>query len=256
MMTAREKELAQFFARLASIPIPTERMNEVEASRFEKRLRKKRDQEWQQRASVRRGLRAHTRYEWKMSGFDTLPKAEWRALAQHFVKISSYVRRDLAKGDTEDRTERSKVSEKADVVWLSTKLDLPQLHRKVRQFLGGLFDGLEMPLAWLYQDHPTPPTVRLRLENGRLRERPVGADPHEHLLGDFVLLLRLTPFPFGRCPKCGTVFVRVKRQRYCSRICATQYIEAARKGTRREYMRELMRRKRERERQKRERKGL
>lgn len=244
-MTEREKDLVQFFARLATIPAPTERMTEEEASRFEKRLKKKYDRERQGRRYGTTWQRAYARYEWKMSGFEALSKDEWRSLAQEFVKLSSYLKDSLAKVEVKQRSERSRASEKVITVKLATELDLPQLHRKVRFFLKGLFDGSKMPLAWLYQDEPEGPlTVKLSLENGRLYEGAVDSAPHERLVGDFVSVLRLTPFPFGRCPACQTVFVRIKRQRYCSRTCATRFIEAARKGQRREYMRDLMRKRR------------
>src|SRR5262249_55491992 len=60
-------------------------------------------------------------------------------------------------------------------------------------------------------------------------------------LAAFLAILRMRPFPFGRCPTCRRFFVRVKRQRYCSAPCASQGIEAARKEKKRTYMKTYMR---------------
>ncbi len=60
------------------------------------------------------------------------------------------------------------------------------------------------------------------------------------LLTAFYSILREKPFPFGRCPICRTIFVRVRRQRYCSPGCASRGHEVARKETKRDYMRKYM----------------
>jgi len=52
-------------------------------------------------------------------------------------------------------------------------------------------------------------------------------------------------FPFQRCPHCQTgVFFVFGTRKYCSRECTNQANEAARRGTRNEYMRVLMAKKR------------
>ena len=49
----------------------------------------------------------------------------------------------------------------------------------------------------------------------------------------------------AKCKACGSPFIRNRRQIYCSTACASQSFEQRRKGTRNEYMRELMRKRRE-----------
>jgi hypothetical protein len=117
--------------------------------------------------------------------------------------------------------------------------------REVWTVLNNLLEGRGASLRYL--------TLFVHLQNGVLHVSTMDRQPaFSRLLAGFYDTLRIKPFPFGRCPNCRAVFVRVRRQRYCSSRCASQSLEAARKGKRREYMRELMRRKRERERVKRE----
>jgi hypothetical protein len=85
------------------------------------------------------------------------------------------------------------------------------------------------------------PTAPMFLENGVLCVDHDATSTSDWLLSQFyALLLSNKRFPFARCPGCCTVFVRARRQRYCSRQCASRGLEAARKGTRREYMRKYM----------------
>ena len=107
-------------------------------------------------------------------------------------------------------------------------------YEEVWPVLNKLVEGLVVRLENL------SPVVTL--EDGVLRESPVddGLPTWGWLLPAFYDLLRVKPFPFARCPTCHTIFVRVRRQRYCSHQCASRGLEAARKGTRREYMRRYM----------------
>jgi hypothetical protein len=64
--------------------------------------------------------------------------------------------------------------------------------------------------------------------------------PSDHAFAHFAQLCRQKTFPFGRCPTCGTIFARVKRQRYCSPACKDKAFVTARRDERREYMRRYM----------------
>jgi hypothetical protein len=80
----------------------------------------------------------------------------------------------------------------------------------------------------------------LRLEGDSLVERSERPTAVGRLLSDFFALLRTRPFPFRSCPACNRIFVRVKRQLYCSPRCGAQVLETARKDSKREYMRQYM----------------
>jgi hypothetical protein len=75
-----------------------------------------------------------------------------------------------------------------------------------------------------------------------MRESPI------LFLGDFLGILQRVPFPYGSCPSCRRVFVRSRRQKYCSRDCTSKGVEQARQGTRRDYMRKYMANRRARQR--------
>ena len=65
------------------------------------------------------------------------------------------------------------------------------------------------------------------------------------LIDTLVRSLKEIPFPYGRCPWCkSTVFIRYNGKgaprKYCNDTCKNHSNEAARKGTKREYMREYM----------------
>lgn len=81
-----------------------------------------------------------------------------------------------------------------------------------------------------------------RRENPGL-ERPLFIyDLRFRLEAELIDLIRShkSAFPFRLCLACGDKFVPVKRQRYCSPNCAYRGGEAGRKEKRREYMREYM----------------
>jgi hypothetical protein len=122
---------------------------------------------------------------------------------------------------------------------------LTNAHTWIRSALTNLFNGDGVPLKPL-----------LERDNTVLRWDPSPASrgevqwEHEHdwlrdeILVDFVYSLRQFPFPYRRCPVCPTIFVPVKRQKYCSPACTAKGTEAARKDERRKYMREYMAKKR------------
>jgi hypothetical protein len=125
---------------------------------------------------------------------------------------------------------------KAAIEEISRRI-LPAAHASVRGLLNGVLEGNVVPLP-----HDQLPQSYVNLENGVLVERLGVQKPIAPLLlFNLLTLMRQRPFPFGRCPVCRNVFVRVRRQKYCSPSCTYKGVEAARKEKRREYMRALMR---------------
>src|SRR5262249_606488 len=116
---------------------------------------------------------------------------------------------------------------------------LPRLFGEVRTVLSDLFER-----GYASVDPSELPAPELKLMNGIVRLVHRDEEPSTWLLGDFVEILMLRPFPFGRCPVCARFFVRVRRQRYCSPECTSRGTEAGRKDQRREYMRRYMARRR------------
>jgi hypothetical protein len=124
---------------------------------------------------------------------------------------------------------------------------LKDVHREAQRVVKGLLDGDAIPL-------PVPVDSRLhwRLDGrGRAaRLAPVweGATPQRwdriawtnYFLAMLYDTMRLTPFPFDRCVerKCPNIFLRAKRQVFCSPNCRQQAIDRKRKGTRTAYWRE------------------
>jgi hypothetical protein len=63
------------------------------------------------------------------------------------------------------------------------------------------------------------------------------ADLSTQLRAALARILRGSKQPFGSCPQCGAVFVRVRRQRYCSPNCNAKALGDARRVGKAEYMR-------------------
>lgn len=113
--------------------------------------------------------------------------------------------------------------------------DLAELHRLARPVVCRLINGEDVNFAL---DHL--PAMTLRLKGSAVNRKIFPAHPPRMLLGQFLELLLLKPFPFRRCLQCQRVFVRKGRRIYCSPSCSTRGSEAARKEERREYMRQYM----------------
>ncbi|HEV8717474.1 MAG TPA: hypothetical protein VGX03_32215, partial [Candidatus Binatia bacterium] len=123
---------------------------------------------------------------------------------------------------------------------------LHYLHRQARTSITQL---LETGRITTVKPETLQTTVITLHSDGTVEERPQTLDLLVLLLFDLAQLIRRSPFPFRRCAfsPCGRIFVRKKRQRYCCRVCTGRGNEAARKGKRRQYMREFMEKKRKRE---------
>jgi hypothetical protein len=114
-------------------------------------------------------------------------------------------------------------------------LEFSALHQFARSTLGSLLDGQSVAV----QPLDLPPPV-WRLQGRALTQTWPIQQPGQKPATELAGLLFQRPFPFGRCADCGSFFVRVRRQRYCSAKCRTHGIESARKATKREYMRKYM----------------
>lgn len=82
-------------------------------------------------------------------------------------------------------------------------------------------------------------------------EQLVGKDIQRALYDSLARTLRSSGRLLMRCPECRTIFVRVRRQRYCSPICTSKVIERARAPRKTAYMRDYMRKKRRKDAQRR-----
>jgi hypothetical protein len=251
-LTAHELRLAKFFAQLGSIPSPTERMSSQEAAAFEEKVRAAFDRESDRELDQlikesgpdekpsptalerydRRSATAIRQLNRRRSGLDRVPRSVRSALQREFLKLSSFVQRTSAvleipaRGKERDR-------------WIDTTCGhiLPNLHLEVRRMLRELFEQG----GTVIDPQQYPYFTKLRLVKGMLREVQDRPEPLTTSLVDFLTVLRLRPFPYGRCRACAEFFVQGgRRQRYCSAVCRARGTEAARKDTKREYMRKYM----------------
>jgi len=85
----------------------------------------------------------------------------------------------------------------------------------------------------------------LMLANGAVKrapkKKPDPGFPQVEAVLDLYWILQRDPFPFQRCSQCRSIFVPLRRQRYCTPSCARAVIRAARRESRREYMKRYMR---------------
>jgi hypothetical protein len=174
-------------------------------------------------------------------------KDEWRGgwvkLVDGRVPVTDYCQGDDL--ETLPDTERARVSQEARrfendlerrLLWFLFK----GLHRDARRIV---FHAL----AGLYVIFPTAFALVYHLENGSLVGRLEGPVFASGVLGLLDIRDRHT-FPFGRCARCGNVFVQPRRgraRRYCSERCKATGIPSAAKRT--EYARTYRRRKRTKE---------
>lgn len=109
----------------------------------------------------------------------------------------------------------------------------------IRDLLAGRPARLPDPGAWIGQ-----------LQGRKVREHYEPRDSNEQLYPALLDILRQTPFPFGRCVVCCTVFLqpegRGKPRRYCTDSCRAKGVPSAKKKT--GYMRQHRQNLRERER--------
>lgn len=256
-MDTRQRRLVRFIAELASIPLPTESMTVEQARQFNAEL--DRDYRREVEADHLNILEAMRRRTLKKSGLDAIPDRELTLMYAEFLTVSSLAAESvgIVSRPAPDQPRKDRIVIDVRSAMLVDEV-LPRLHAKVRPCLRALFEGRSLSTEDLYQDEggsPLWPYTMLSLRAGRLHERPVHDGTEENILIEVLATLRMVPFPFGRCPVCYKFFARVRRQRYCSPVCTAQGVEAARKGTRREYMRDLMRRRRARERTQLKKKG-
>ncbi|MGH7966748.1 MAG: hypothetical protein ACRERD_33800 [Candidatus Binatia bacterium] len=120
---------------------------------------------------------------------------------------------------------------------------LKEIHEQARALLWGLLDG-----QTVLTPRVTLPQRPLRLNKaGFLEEGLEAQEIKDRLMVELVALLQPhQPFPFRRCPVCQTVFVPVKRQKFCSPNCTYKSIETNRKEEKRKYMRDYMAKRRKR----------
>lgn len=117
--------------------------------------------------------------------------------------------------------------------------ELPMAHAEVTQRLTDIMEGKEVfPIfagigRWQLKGTKVEDVVAAEAAEAF---GPDGLQWRTDLRG----LILEDPFPFRRCWHCGAVFAFVRTQRYCTPTCAREAVEAARRGTRNEYMRKKM----------------
>jgi len=116
--------------------------------------------------------------------------------------------------------------------WIASQC-LPDVHKRTND-IALLLDGQELALVF-----PTE-VVRWALKDRVLIEEQELELRRHKIHFDLFALIRKTPFPFRRCPVCQLIFVPVRRQIYCSPICTSKGVEGARKDIKRDYMRDYM----------------
>lgn len=162
------------------------------------------------------------------SGVDLLPRPERSALASEFVR---FARELIPSGPS-----RSYVLRKG----------LGDLHALVRRIVRDLLDGRRVDVELRRS--------LMQLKDGVLDEKMMLVPPYDPsfaamaLYFELLRVIRRPPFPFGECARCGAIFARAKRQRFCSPVCASRSLEESRKESKREYMRKYMAERRSRQR--------
>ena len=121
---------------------------------------------------------------------------------------------------------------------------LCEVHQWARRLINDLLDKGRVNLEPLIGK--LPKVVSLRLDKGTytVREGLSTDTLYREMLLDLVRTLKQSPFPFRHCPMCKTVFVPVKRQKFCSPTCTTKGLPEENKKHRREYMKDYMKKRR------------
>ena len=99
---------------------------------------------------------------------------------------------------------------------------LHQVHPWARRLINELLDKGRVNLEPLIVE--LPKVVSLSLDKGTYTVREgLSTDVlRKEMLLDLARTLKQSPFPFRHCPMCKTVFVPVKRQKFCSPTCTTK----------------------------------
>jgi len=115
-----------------------------------------------------------------------------------------------------------------------------EVHPWARRLINGLLNYGRVDLQPFIRQLPKVNSLTLDKETYTVR---VGIAPtvlYKEILFDLLRTLRQSPFPFRLCPVCKAIFVRVKRQKFCSPTCTTKGLPEERKKQRREYMKQYM----------------
>jgi len=236
-MTRREKEWAEFFARLASVPPNTK---EEQAAIAQVLYRS---------TSVPKSdldLTGH--------GFEHVTPKERARLRRDYLRLTLSAPRHpytyFSEMKPVERWKEFEASDEFKLILSNEFIGLPRIRDNVRTILGTLLEGRSIDISVF-----SPPAGELRLKGSAVIEEIPPERPDKLAESYFYSLLRMDPFPWGRCPICERFFAKVKRQRYCSSTCTARGVEAARKGKRTEYMRDYMAKRRERMRKRKQGKG-
>ncbi len=207
-METAQRERAQFYAKLASIPV----LENLE--------------EWER-------LKLESDFQHVMLPLLVEPGEDIRIFAEEVFFALHHV--DPARlGDMKLSPRMSEEEARRRV----TKQLVPLVYVAARD-ISRLLDGEAFPM------HLSLNAVWM-LEKGVFTEQRKKVGVEGKIGWDLYELFRERLFPFRRCPVCRTTFVPVRRQRFCTPTCTYQGIELARKDTRREYMKTYMAQRRKR----------
>lgn len=128
-----------------------------------------------------------------------------------------------------------------------------EVHSWARRLIKELLDKGRVDLQPFIRQLPVVVSLTLDKETYAVREGMDAKILYKEIFLDLVRTLRQSPFPFRLCPLCKTIFVPVKRQKFCSPRCATKGLPEESKKQRREYMKRYMAQKRSNDKKKKQR---
>lgn len=84
--------------------------------------------------------------------------------------------------------------------------------------------------------------ILVKGKNWEVTQYPDKPDVEDEILFDLVQTIKRSPFPFRRCPMCPTIFVPVRKQKYCSPPCTARAFSPAENPARRKSLKEAAQR--------------
>lgn len=135
---------------------------------------------------------------------------------------------------------RPRHTPKGDTSWVEP--GLVKAHSIARDVIGGLVRWQEVEAPPM---HFPASSYRLSPAGSLIQATGPKTGSEALLFELFLLLHTMDPIPFKLCPVCEKVFVPVRHQKYCTHACTVKGVELARKGGKRDYMRDYMAKRRQ-----------
>ncbi len=112
---------------------------------------------------------------------------------------------------------------------------LEEAHTRARAILPGIVERSIVDVQ-----RPGPYVWR-RGRDGRIEETTI-LESSDHIASALTQVVLGSRDLFGKCSQCGAIFVRIRRQKYCSPNCTSKALEGARRLEKARYMRGYRRR--------------